>query len=217
MKTEIENVWEQYWMDIKSMNKETQKRESLRWLMDRAVAREAGRDMISLYWSQLRKDSQQTIQAMKDRLDSYYMKAAEFDVDNIKQMNEYNQREWASKIEQIDKMMALAQSQARVMQPLTEQEKAQAQAFAGNLYDNEWNFQISVFEMLYKVNPKLANAAVLQWTLKNGKKAYLLPGGYSKLRQIQGMQSENITLRYTTELQQNGPIVTGKQIFQMVM
>lgn len=48
MKTEIENVWEQYWMDIKSMNKETQKREWLRWLMDRAVAREAGRDMISL-------------------------------------------------------------------------------------------------------------------------------------------------------------------------
>lgn len=41
-------------------------------------------------------------------------------------------------------------------------------------------------------------------TLKNGKKAYLLPGGYSKLRKIQGMQSENITLRYTTELQQNG-------------
>ena len=71
---------------------------------------------------------------MKDRLDSYYMKAAEFDVDNIKQMNEYNQREWASKIEQIDKMMALAQSQAMAMQPLTEQEKAQAQAFAGN-YD----------------------------------------------------------------------------------
>ena len=48
MKTEIENVWEQYWMDIKSMNEETQKREWLRWLMDRAVAREAGRDMISL-------------------------------------------------------------------------------------------------------------------------------------------------------------------------
>lgn len=48
MKTEIESVWEQYWMDIKSMNKETQKREWLRWLMDRAVAREAGRDMISL-------------------------------------------------------------------------------------------------------------------------------------------------------------------------
>jgi hypothetical protein len=30
---------------------------------------------------------------MKDRLDSYYMKAAEFDVDNIKQMNEYNAKE----------------------------------------------------------------------------------------------------------------------------
>jgi hypothetical protein len=30
---------------------------------------------------------------MKDRLDSYYLKAAEFDVDNIKQMNEYNAKE----------------------------------------------------------------------------------------------------------------------------
>lgn len=133
-------------------------------LAKKQALNEAVQAKIDLYWSQLRKDSQQTIQAMKDRLDSYYMKAAEFDVDNIKQMNEYNQREWASKIEQIDKMMALAQSQAMAMQPLTEQEKAQAQAFAGNLYDNEWNFQNNVFEMLYKVNPKLANAAVLQGT-----------------------------------------------------
>lgn len=133
-------------------------------LAKKQALNEAVQAKIDLYWSQLRKDSQQTIQAMKDRLDSYYMKAAEFDVDNIKQMNEYNAKEWASKIEQIDKMMALAQSQAMAMQPLTEQEKAQAQAFAGNLYDNEWNFQNNVFEMLYKVNPKLANAAVLQGT-----------------------------------------------------
>lgn len=133
-------------------------------LAKKQALNEAVQAKIDLYWSQLRKDSQQTIQAMKDRLDSYYLKAAEFDVDNIKQMNEYNQKEWASKIEQIDKMMALAQSQAMAMQPLTEQEQAQAQAFAGNLYDNEWNFQNNVFEMLYKVNPKLANAAVLQGT-----------------------------------------------------
>lgn len=133
-------------------------------LAKKQALNEAVQAKIDLYGSQLRKDSQQTIQAMKDRLDSYYMKAAEFDVDNIKQMNEYNAKEWASKIEQIDKMMALAQSQAMVMQPLTEQEKAQAQAFAGNLYDNEWNFQNNVFEMLYKVNPKLANAAVMQGT-----------------------------------------------------
>lgn len=133
-------------------------------LAKKQALNEAVQAKIDLYGSQLRKDSQQTIQAMKDRLDSYYMKAAEFDVDNIKQMNEYNAKEWASKIEQIDKMMALAQSQAMAMQPLTEQEQAQAQAFAGNLYDNEWNFQNNVFEMLYKVNPKLANAAVLQGT-----------------------------------------------------
>ena len=133
-------------------------------LAKKQALNEAVQAKIDLYGSQLRKDSQQTIQAMKDRLDSYYMKAAEFDVDNIKQMNEYNAKEWASKAEQIDKMMALAQSQALAMQPLTEQEQAQAQAFAGNLYDNEWNFQNNVFEMLYKVNPKLANAAVMQGT-----------------------------------------------------
>lgn len=48
MKTELEKIWETYWVDLKSMNKETQKREWLRALMDRAVAREAGRDMIWL-------------------------------------------------------------------------------------------------------------------------------------------------------------------------
>lgn len=132
-------------------------------LSKKQALNEAVQAKIDLYGSQLRKDSQQTIQAMKDRLDSYYIKASEFDVENIKMMNEYNQQESASKIDQIDKMIALSQSQALAMQPLTEQEQAQAQAFAGNLYDSEWNFDQKVFEMLYKINPKLANTAVLEW------------------------------------------------------
>jgi hypothetical protein len=48
MKTEIEDFGKIYDVDIEKLNKETQKREGLRWLMDRAVSREAGRDMISL-------------------------------------------------------------------------------------------------------------------------------------------------------------------------
>lgn len=48
MKTEIEDFGKIYGVDIEKLNKETQKREGLRWLMDRAVSREAGRDMISL-------------------------------------------------------------------------------------------------------------------------------------------------------------------------
>jgi surface antigen len=129
-----------------------------------SILNEAVQAKIDLYGSQLRKDSQATIEAMKTRLDNFYLKAADLDVKNIEMVNAYNKEQGASKIEQIDKMMALAQSQAMAMQPLTEQEKAQAQAFAGNLYDNEWNFQNNVFEMLYKVNPKLANAAVMQGT-----------------------------------------------------
>ena len=129
-----------------------------------SILNEAVQAKIDLYGSQLRKDSQATIEAMKTRLDNFYLKAADLDVKNIEMVNAYNKEQGASKIEQIDKMMALAQSQAMAMQPLTEQEQAQAQAFAGNLYDNEWNFQNNVFEMLYKVNPKLANAAVMQGT-----------------------------------------------------
>lgn len=44
-------------------------------------------------------------------------------------------------------------------------------------------------------------------TLSNKKKAYLLPGGYKKLRSIQGMPSEEINLQYSSDLKKNG-IVT---------
>lgn len=37
-------------------------------------------------------------------------------------------------------------------------------------------------------------------TLSNGKKAYLLIGGYKKLREIQGLQSAEIDLQYNSEL-----------------
>lgn len=59
-------------------------------------------------------------------------------------------------------MLALAQQQKRLALPLTEAEKQQANAFAANLYDNEGNFDDKTFELLQKINPKLAMEAVLQ-------------------------------------------------------
>lgn len=41
-------------------------------------------------------------------------------------------------------------------------------------------------------------------TLKSGKKAFLLPGGYKKLRIIQGLQSKEVDFKYTSELLRNG-------------
>jgi hypothetical protein len=46
-----------------------------------------------LYGSQLRKDSQETIQTLQTNLDNLYMKAAEFDVENIKELNAFNKEQ----------------------------------------------------------------------------------------------------------------------------
>ena len=122
---------------------------------------------IDLYGSQLRKDSQETIQNLQTNLDNLYMKAAEFDVENIKELNAFNKEQWVSKIKEIDDMIAFAQQQQKLALPLTEAEKQQAQAFAGNIYDNEGNFDDKTFELLQKINPKLAMEAVLQgWSIQ---------------------------------------------------
>jgi hypothetical protein len=41
-------------------------------------------------------------------------------------------------------------------------------------------------------------------TLKNGKHAYILDGGYKELRAIQGKQTSEINLQYTGELSESG-------------
>lgn len=49
-------------------------------------------------------------------------------------------------------------------------------------------------------------------TLKSKKKAYLLIGGYSKLRQIQGMPTDTVDLQYKAHLKQSiNPKVTNER------
>ena len=63
---------------------------------------------IDLFGSQQRKDSAETIQKMKDRLYSTQLKAAEFDVDNIKELNKYNQEQAKSTLERLDNLKAIS-------------------------------------------------------------------------------------------------------------
>lgn len=136
-------------------------------LQKKQVLAQAVQAKIDLYGSQLRKDSQETIQTLQTNLDNLYMKAAEFDVENIKELNAFNKEQWANKIKEIDDMLAFAQQQKKLALPLTEAEKQQANAFAANLYDNEGNFDDKTFELLQKINPKLAMEAVLQgWSIQ---------------------------------------------------
>lgn len=129
-------------------------------LQKKQVLAQAVQAKIDLYGSQLRKDSQETIQNLQTNLDNLYMKAAEFDVENIKELNAFNKEQWASKIKEIDWLMALAQSQALSSKELTPEEQKQVDTFANNLYDENGNFKEDVFKMLKEINPNLANLAV---------------------------------------------------------
>jgi G3E family GTPase len=81
---------------------------------------------IDLFGSQQRKDSAETIQKMKDRLYSTQLKAAEFDVDNIKELNKYNQDQAKSTLERLDNLKAISDGIIASSTPLTEEQKQQA-------------------------------------------------------------------------------------------
>lgn len=57
-----------------------------------------------------------------------------------------------------------------------------------------------------------------QWrTLKSGKHAYLLEGGYKELRGIQGLPNNEINFQYTGELLKTGIVKKiGDNLFQLV-
>ena len=81
---------------------------------------------IDLFGSQQRKDSAETIQKMKDRLYSTQLKAAEFDVANLQEINKYNQEQSKSTLEKLDNLKAMSDSILASSTPLTEEQKQQA-------------------------------------------------------------------------------------------
>lgn len=48
MKTQVEDLWAKYWIDMEKINYDTMKFEWLRWLMTRALSRESNRDIMWL-------------------------------------------------------------------------------------------------------------------------------------------------------------------------
>jgi hypothetical protein len=63
---------------------------------------------------------------MKDRLYSTQLKAAEFDVANLQEINKYNQEQSKSTLEKLDNLKAMSDSILAGSTPLTEDQKAQA-------------------------------------------------------------------------------------------
>ena len=94
--------------------------------MQKQAYQESIQAKIDLYESQQRKDSAETIQKMKDRLYSTQLKAAEFDVANLQEINKFNQEQAKSTLEKLDNLKAMSDSIIASSTPLTEEQKQQA-------------------------------------------------------------------------------------------
>lgn len=144
---------------------------------------------IDLYESQQRKDSAETIQKMKDRLYSTQLKAAEFDVANLQEINKYNQEQSKSTLEKLDNLKAMSDSILASSTPLTEEQKQQAAVIWQFLVDPDGWLNQALLESYKKTNPNLIpyalsmavgernkiqeNKLAMQWLDADIKKAQL--------------------------------------------
>ena len=117
---------------------------------------------IDLKESQLRKDSQETISKMKDRLYNTQLESAKYDVMNIQALNEYNAGEAKSNIEKLDALDALSQSIIANNRPLTEAEMQQSQARSESLVKPDGSIDTTLLTILQKTNPIIAGKALEQ-------------------------------------------------------
>ena len=72
---------------------------------------------------------------MKDNLYNTQIKAAEFDVANLQEINKYNQEQGKDVMKNLDDLKAMSDGIIASSTPLTEQQKAQAEVIGNLLID----------------------------------------------------------------------------------
>lgn len=144
---------------------------------------------IDLFWSQQRKDSAETIQKMKDNLYNTQIKASEYDVKNLQEINAYNQQQGKDVMKNLDDLKAMSDGIIASSTPLTEQQKEQASVIWQFLVDPDWWLNQALLESYKKTNPNLIpyalsmavgernkiqeNKLAMQWLDADIKKAQL--------------------------------------------
>lgn len=121
-------------------------------------------DRIDLYGATLRKDSKETIQALEKRLADQQMKVVDIDLKNLDIINAYNEKQWLSQLEKIDKLQQMADDIIANNTPLTDQQKADAAMRSNKIIKPDWTFDRELWEILKKQNPMIAAEAVRQST-----------------------------------------------------
>lgn len=121
-------------------------------------------DRVDLYGATLRKDSKETIQALEKRLADQQMKVVDIDIKNLDMINAYNEKQWLSQLEKIDKLQQMADDIIANNTPLTDQQKADAAMRSNKIIKPDWTFDRELWEILKKQNPMIAAEAVRQST-----------------------------------------------------
>lgn len=121
-------------------------------------------DRIDLYGATLRKDSKETIQALEKRLADQQMKVVDIDLKNLDIINAYNEKQWLSQLEKIDKLQQMAADIIANNTPLTDQQKTDAAMRSNKIIKPDWTFDRELWEILKKQNPMIAAEAVRQST-----------------------------------------------------
>lgn len=121
-------------------------------------------DRVDLYGATLRKDSKETIQALEKRLADQQMKVVDIDLKNLDIINAYNEKQWLSQLEKIDKLQQMAADIIANNTPLTDQQKADAAMRSNKIIKPDWTFDRELWEILKKQNPMIAAEAVRQST-----------------------------------------------------
>lgn len=88
--------------------------------------------------------------------------SAQYDIDNVKAINEYNMQEWKDLASKFTALYDTSVLQAKAKAPLTAEETALAWYYSNFLVKDDWSLDPTTLALLEKTNPLLINSAVEQ-------------------------------------------------------
>lgn len=116
---------------------------------------------LARYQAELAGADAETLAQYDQQIMDLKQQNSQFLIQSAQAMNEYNMQTSASYQEKIDNIFKLAE--ANNVADLTEQEKAQANAYADLLLDAEGNLNTALIK---DIPPRLVNEAILQGAIK---------------------------------------------------
>lgn len=116
---------------------------------------------LAKYQAELAGADAETLAQYDAQIAELQQQNTQFLIQSAQAMNEYNLQNSATYEEKVNNILQLAE--ANNVADLSEQEKAQASAYADLLLDAEWNLNTALIK---DIPPRLVNEAIMQWAIK---------------------------------------------------